>query len=330
LRVINDILDFSKIEAGKLELENVDFDLRGSIEEMVASLQPRAREKSIDLVAEVDPDVPAAVCADVTRVRQVLANLVGNALKFTAVGSVHIHLGLEAPRVPHESSTVALHFSVRDTGAGIPPEKQHSIFEPFVQADNSTTRRFGGTGLGLSICSRLVKIMGGRIWLESQPGRTTFHFAIVAKIGTIKSSPVIGREAAPTVSPCTKSLRILLAEDNLVNQMVAGKLLERRGYSVVMASSGQEAVDRFQREPIDLVLMDVQMPDMDGFQTTAALRALERATGKHVPIIAMTAHAMKGDKERCLGAGMDGYLSKPIRPQALYDKIEQFVPVSKS
>ncbi len=461
LTIINDILDFSKIEAGRLELDCVDFDLRDLVEETVKAFALRASEKGIELVSETCSGVPARVHADAVRVRQVITNLIGNALKFTEKGEVLLRVATES----ESGDGLTLHFTVSDTGIGIPVEKQKSIFGAFSQGDASTTRRYGGTGLGLTICARLVQMMRGRIWVESEPGRgSSVHFTAnvkaasngtgsgeaqtsglegirvlvadgngssrrvladmlsqwgmkvsVAADGTtavealaepagsgdafrlvladahlpladgwtvaqevarlaMKECAVVlltrygrateasrrleggvaafltkpvrraelrdalrkalgdpARRVAPAAPPETassepeqahSSLRILLAEDNAVNQHLVRKLLERRGHSVSVAGDGREALALFNRQPFDAVLMDVQMPEMDGFEATAAIRAQEGKAGRHVPIIAVTAHAMKGDEERCLQAGMDGYVAKPVKAETLFAAIE--------
>jgi two-component system, sensor histidine kinase and response regulator len=466
LSVINDILDFSKIEAGKLELEHAPFDLRDSLGDMLNTLALRAHQKGLELACHIAPEVPETVVGDSQRLRQVLINLVGNAIKFTECGEVIVDVALEGG----DDVEARLHFRVRDTGIGIPADKQSLIFEAFAQVDGSTTRRYDGTGLGLAISSRLVERMGGRIWVESEPHHgSTFHFLV--RFGThgaalerpsrsepgrlrglsvlvvddnatnrfilaetlgqwhmrptvvenataalqalersqqagepfalvlldahmpevdgftlaeqIKKHPdlagatvmmlssasqpidtrrcqdlglaayltkpikqadlyrsimaVLGspvsKVAAPTVPPPAlpcRALHLLLAEDNLVNQMLAVRLLEKQGHSVVVAGNGVEVVRMVEREPFDLVLMDVQMPEMDGFEATAAIRERERDTGRHIPILAMTAYAMKGDRERCLAAGMDSYISKPIQPRELWQAIEQLVPAALS
>ncbi len=464
LAVINDILDFSKIEAGKLELEASELDLDAVIDATLKTLAVRAHAKGLELVYDRAPDVPALVVGDANRLRQILVNLVGNAIKFTGAGEVVVSLTLEQAT----ATDVTVHLSVRDTGIGIPTEQQARIFQAFEQADSSTTRRYGGTGLGLAICGRLVAMMGGRIWVESELGRgSTFHFTIrvgaapevpralfvgetVAQLRAIRAlvvddnatnrrlveqllrnwrmepttvdggaealrslvraraagqpfrlvlidgrmpemdgfalaarikedpslagstvlmltsddrpgdlarcralgiaaylvkpirqselldaivtalgSPEPAAIAAVPVPPRTqagRALRVLLAEDNRVNQRLAVRLLEKRGHRVVVVDNGRDAVAAAIAQPFDLVLMDVQMPEMDGFEATAALRAGERGSGQHRPIVAMTAHAMKGDRERCLLAGMDEYLAKPIQPAELYDLIDRLVP----
>jgi signal transduction histidine kinase/DNA-binding response OmpR family regulator len=467
LTVINDILDFSKIEAGKIDLEVLDFNLRDSLEATLKTLALRADEKGLELLCEVAPEVPEAVRGDSSRLRQIVVNLVGNAIKFTNEGEVA--LGVRA--LDTEGSQRLLQFTISDTGIGIPPEKQKLIFEPFTQADTSTTRKYGGTGLGLTISTRLVKMMEGEIWVESEPGRgTRFHFTArlgvadvqAVKVGTIarpellrgvkvlivddnrtnrgilegmlkrwemKSTSVeTGEEALGQLSfaraagdlyrliltdmhmpkmdgfslverirqspqlatatimmltsaghrgdaarcqelgvaayllkPIRQSelreaiarvlgakeqegaiplitrfslqdardpsafLRVLLAEDNAVNQQLAARLLEKRGHRVVVAANGREALAALEKDTFDLVLMDVQMPEMDGLEATAAIRKKEELSGNHQAVVALTAHAMKGDQERCLAVGMDGYLSKPIRPQELDAILERYV-----
>ena len=467
LTVINDILDFSKIEAGKIDLDVADFNLRDCLETTLKTLALRADEKGLELLCEVAPEVPEAVRGDASRLRQIVVNLVGNAIKFTSRGEVT--LGVRALETQGEERL--LQFTVSDTGIGVPPEKQKLIFEPFAQADSSTTRKYGGTGLGLTICTRLVEMMGGKIWVESEPGSGThFHFtarleiadAQAVKPGTIAPPEILrgvkvlvvddnrtnrgilegmlkrwemkatsvecGEEAlerlslareggAPygliltdmhmpemdgfglverirerpelatatimmltsaghrgDVARCEKLgvaayllkpirqselreaigralgakagdgaipvitrftlqdkrepsavLSVLLVEDNAVNQRLAARLLEKRGHRVVAAANGLEALAALEKEDFDLVFMDVQMPEMDGLEATAAIRKIEEGGGKHQIVIALTAHAMKGDEGRCLAAGMDGYLSKPIRPQELEAILEGYV-----
>jgi signal transduction histidine kinase/DNA-binding response OmpR family regulator len=448
LTILGDILDFSKIEAGKLGLELVEFDLRSSIAQSVKALALPACQKGLELLCRVSPQVPERLLGDPFRLRQVLTNLLGNAVKFTKKGQVLLTVE------PGESAAgeILLELSVADTGVGIPIGEQQHIFEPFTQADGSTTRRYGGTGLGLAICARLVEMMGGTIWVDSTPGQgSTFRFttrfrlsdasssahasfpgvralvaddnptslAIVAELlsawqievetavsgaealALARSRPFslvildelmpdldgfacaerLDRKSAPgqgilmmldpaglspgaarcrklgllhVVKPVTqadllrgvsraldvaepsrtdhlpvdaptgprKALSLLLVEDNAVNQRLALRLLERRGYHVTVAGNGREALDAVSRQPFDLILMDVQMPEMDGLAATAAIRARESSTGAHTPILAMTAHAMKGDRERCLAAGMDGYIAKPIKSADLFEAIE--------
>jgi PAS domain S-box-containing protein len=462
LLLINDILDFSKIEAGRLEMERAEFDLYETLGDTMKLLALRAHRKGLELACHIQPQVPAAVIGDGPRLRQVVVNIVDNAIKFTQRGEVVLDVGVES----HESEAVVLHFSVSDTGIGIPAEKHQLVFDAFEQADTSTTRRFGGTGLGLTIAAKLVDLHGGRIWLESQLGKgSTFHFTARLGLGrgaptaapwghpaTIQDLPVLvvddnatncrildemlrnwgmkptvvcdARDAVEAMrrairagepirlvltdvnmpdldgfslvemihrepeldgavvmmltsgdrpgdigrceqlgvagyvfKPVKQSdlfnaivaalgtiaadgqgqdwtarrpwrmrpLRILLAEDSLVNQKLILGLLGRHRHSVVVAQNGQEAVAALEQQAFDLVLMDVQMPEMDGLQATAAIRAREQNSGGHIPIIAMTAHAMRGDREACLAAGMDAYVSKPIRAKLLLDTMESLV-----
>jgi PAS domain S-box-containing protein len=467
LIVINDILDFSKIEAGKIDLESVDFNLRDSLESTLKTVALRADEKGLELLCEIAPDVPEVVRGDSTRLRQVVINLVGNAIKFTEQGEVVVSVRIENRIGPD----CVLHFTVSDTGIGIPEDKREAIFAPFSQADTSTTRKYGGTGLGLTISTRLVEMMGGRIWVESEMGRgSQFHFtarlgatdAAKIKLGTIAPPEILrgvkalvvddnrtnrrilegmldrwemktnsvesGQEALDQLSAAlaagqpygliltdmhmpkmdgftliehirqrpelatstimmltsaghrgdaarclelgvaayllkpirqselreaiarvlgareqdgaiplitrfalhdardpSASLRVLLAEDNAVNQRLAVRLLEKRGHRVAVAVNGREALDALEKEKFDLVFMDVQMPEMDGLEATAMIREKEKSSGLHQPIIALTAHAMKGDREKCLAAGMDGYLTKPIRPPELEEILDEYV-----
>jgi PAS domain S-box-containing protein len=459
LRLINNILDFSKIEAGKFELESVGFKLRDTLGDTLQTLAGRASTKGVELTYHIPPDVPDDLVGDPGRLCQIMVNLTGNAVKFTEQGEIAVGVKLES----QADDNVHLHFSVSDTGPGIPPEKQHLIFEAFRQADSSMSRQYGGTGLGLAISSHLVELMNGRIWVESQVGKgSTFHFVAVfslqedapikpaagpvtlhglrvlvvddnetnrlildemlnnwqmnpttvdsgraaleemdkvVKAGNpfylaildgmmpqmdgfmlaekIKQNPglsetkliilssagnlegralcrqlgidyclmkpvkqselldaivsVLSVATADEISPkiiddkspgCITSLCILLAEDGLVNQKVAVNLLEQRGHKVTVANNGQEAIATLANESFDVVLMDVQMPAMDGLEATGIIREREKESGSHIPIIAMTAHAMKGDRERCLEAGMDGYIAKPIRAKNLYETIE--------
>jgi signal transduction histidine kinase/CheY-like chemotaxis protein len=423
LTIINDILDFSKIEAGKLDLEPIEFDLRNCLEEVTRSLAVKAREKRLELSSRFEPDVPGLVTGDPTRLRQIVTNLIGNSIKFTERGEVALEVRCES----RASDCATLHFLVRDTGVGIAAGKQKAIFSPFIQADASTTRRYGGTGLGLSISVRLVELMGGRIWVESEPGHgSRFHFTArfgicpdsarrapvapqpgltdvpvlivdsdAANLGALSAAAtqwgmkasvasrpeqaldILARAAgagAPfpvvicdTYAPemeeavlaagtrvvrhtgdfadpvrqaelqaavfsalepraasvaAPRRVRILLAEDNAVNQLVARRTIERAGHDVVVVNNGREAVETLAQRSFDLVLMDIQMPEMDGFEATAELRRKEQGTGRHQLIVAMTAHAIKGDRERCLDAGMDGYLSKPVKTAELMSVID--------
>jgi signal transduction histidine kinase/CheY-like chemotaxis protein len=465
LTVINDILDFSKIEAGRLELESIEFNLRHTLDSIIKTLALRAHEKRLELTYDVRPEVPEQVVGDPNRLRQVIINLCGNAIKFTDRGEV----GLKVALVSRKSDEVGLHFVVLDTGMGIAPEKQSLIFEAFSQADGSTARKFGGTGLGLTISSRIVELMGGKIWVESALEQgSAFHFTasfgvgkqvgkrlplaapvslaglgalvvddnatnrrilaemlsrlgmrtkqaesgmaalqclkqgegpfaviltdlnmpemdgfalmdqmrrspeLAAKakvimlssagqrgdadrsrelgVATFLTKPVSQTElletivrvlstAGPKPEPAVpivrqaieknKKLRVLLVEDNSVNQKLAARLLEKRGHHVTVTANGLEALGALDRENFDVVFMDVQMPEMDGIAATAAIRLREHGTNSHLPIIAMTAHAMQGDRERCLAAGMDDYISKPINSSELTELLERFLAATR-
>ena len=347
LELINSILDFSKIEAGKLDLESIEFNLRDSMEPTIQTLALRAHEKGLELNYQVRPEVPETLVGDPGVLRQIIVNLVGNAIKFTERGEVSVRVERES----EEAGRACLHFRVRDTGIGIPVESQRGIFDAFAQADSSTTRLYGGTGLGLTISRRLVEMMGGRIWLESTLGNgAAFHFTVW--LGTrdgskratpeparmeglpvlvVDDNPTHGRILEGMLTSCPplrgwpRGLRILVAEDNPVNRLLAVRLLEKRGHHVQVAGDGIEALEKLKQAEFDLVLMDVQMPVMGGFEATAAVREREKATGKHIPIVALTARAIKGDRERCLAAGMDGYVAKPIRPEELFEQIEALI-----
>jgi len=315
LVLLNDILDFSKIEAGKLDLDPHPFRLHELIADALKPLRVRARAKNLELACHVAPGVPDALVGDAGRLRQVLVNIVGNALKFTERGEVVVRAEAESIR----GADVVVRLSVSDTGAGIPPDRLDAIFEPFTQADGSVTRKFGGTGLGLTISRRLVSLMDGRLWAESTPGQgATFHFTARLGLGSLEGTG--GTQEAPSLP--RRQVRVLVAEDNATNQRVAARLLEKLGYSVEVVADGGAALRALAREPFDLVLMDVQMPDMDGLEATAELRRREQGTGRRAPVIALTAHAMKGDRERCLAAGMDGYLAKPVQVEELRKVID--------
>jgi PAS domain S-box-containing protein len=467
LTVINDILDFSKIEAGKIDLETADFNLRDSLESTLKTLALRADEKGLELLCEVAPEVPEVVRGDSVRLRQIVVNLVGNAIKFTDSGEIAVKVQVEAKK----DADWICHLTVADTGIGVPADKLESIFDPFSQADSSTTRKYGGTGLGLTISTRLVQMMGGKIWVESEVGHgSQFHFTVLLgaadakeiKLGTVAPPELLrgvkvlvvddnrtnrrilegmllrwqmkpttvegGRQALVQLSEARKAgqpyglvltdmhmpdmdgfalveeirhrpelstatimmltsaghrgdaarcqalgvaayllkpirqselreaiarvlgarehegaiplitrfslqdarepdafLKVLLAEDNLVNQRLAVRLLEKRGHQVVVASTGLEALKALEKGKFDLVLMDVQMPEMDGLEATAVIREKEKGTGIHQAVVALTAHAMKGDREKCIAGGMDGYLTKPIRPQELDQLLDIYV-----
>jgi signal transduction histidine kinase/ActR/RegA family two-component response regulator len=325
LELLNDILDFSKIEAGKLDLEERSFPLRETVAEIVRPLEIHAARKGLKLTSELDRDLPGYVVGDPTRLRQVIVNLLANGMKFTHEGEV----SLRAERESEADGGVTVHFWVQDTGIGIAPDKQQAIFEAFTQADGSVARRFGGTGLGLSIASHLVGKMGGRMWVESEVGRgSVFHFTVRLGAGAApaaESRPVpkdAGRTLPLAKGGPARPLTVLLAEDNAINQRLTARILEKMGHTVTLAADGVEAVEAFGRQTFDAVLMDVQMPVMDGYQATAAIRAREKSLGcRRTPVIAVTANVMKGDRERSLEAGMDHYISKPVRLEELRETL---------
>ena len=324
LSVINDILDHSKIESGKFTLSPEVFDLRDALENIMHTLALKAEEKHLQLRLSLAPGLPRQIESDPARLRQILFNLVGNALKFTEAGRINI--SVDQQNCPPNT----LHFCVTDTGIGIPAEKIASIFDAFSQADGSITRKYGGTGLGLTITRSLVGMLGGRIWVESKPGQgSSFHF-------TLRYLPVA--DALPSSRPATnntataakpQSAFVLVVEDNPVNQVLARKLLEKLGHRVGIAEDGAEGVDAWRSGVFDLILMDGMMPVMDGIEATRLIRAEEQDTGTHIPIIAMTANAMVGDREKYLASGMDDYIAKPVSFDALSGTLAKWLaPVS--
>ena len=317
LGIISDILDLSKIESGRLTLEQVPVHVFGLLEEALKPLASRARQKGLTFDLSVEPDVPRAIVSDPVRLRQIVVNLVGNAVKFTASGSVRVGVRLD----PADSHKIRVR--VADTGIGIPAEKQKLIFEAFAQADDSTTRTFGGTGLGLSICKELVALFGGALEVESEAGRgSAFEFTLPF----VSAAPHAAGDATasePHIALAATPIRVLLAEDNPVNQTIASKLLTKLGCTVTSVADGAAAVQRALSEQFDLVLMDVQMPIMDGLEATRQIRAREAMRGsERLHIVALTANAMEGDSEACKAAGMDGYLSKPIERIKLRSVLE--------
>jgi CheY-like chemotaxis protein len=311
------------MEAGKLSLDPTEFDLSAKIADIVRLLGPRAAEKKIGLVHSVAANVPARLIGDAGRWRQIVMNLVGNAIKFTEQGEVVVRVELGTPH----SGGDTLHVSVSDTGIGIPANKQASIFDSFSQADASTTRRFGGTGLGLSIASQLTRLMGGRIWVNSVPNiGSVFHVEIPFQLVPVDALPA--PEILALVHPEEfRRLRVLLAEDNAVNALLASVLLKKAGHYVTHVVTGRKALDALAVNEFDLILMDVQMPDMDGMEATGLIRRAEIISGRHIAIVAFTAHAMAEDRKRFLVAGADGYLTKPFSPEQLTDVIESLRPI---
>jgi signal transduction histidine kinase len=327
LELLNEILDFSRLEAGKVQLETLPFSLRQTLQRTIKAMGARAEAKGLQLICDLPDDLPDALLGDPLRLRQVFTNLIGNAVKFTKQGQVIVRVA----SLKADASSVTMQFSIADTGIGIAPEHQQGIFAPFTQADASTTREFGGTGLGLAICASLIGLMGGRIWVESSLGRgSTFYFTVPLALQTAATAHSEDAGAAPAeLRPAapTRPLRILLAEDNPANQKLTVFVLGRQGHSVEVAENGREAVECICREDFDLVLMDIQMPEMDGYQATAAIRCLEDPAKAHLPIVAMTAHAMARDRQRCLAAGMNAYISKPINADELLNTIARLRPV---
>ncbi len=328
LEIINDILDISKIEAGKLEVEHVAFDLHRTVTDSLLPLELHARNKGLDLTCRIDADVPLHVIGDPLRLRQVLINLIGNAIKFSDHGSIVVGLRLGS----RDDSTAMVRCAVGDSGIGIAADQFGEIFAAFSQADTSTTRKYGGTGLGLAISNRLVELMGGAMKVESELGKgSTFSFTVA--LGLVPASAAArATSAADNQSPATgkasQALNVLLVEDNPVNQKLAVRLLEKWGHHVVIAANGKEALDRVRSgQACDLVLMDMQMPVMGGIEATKLIRADEAANSRRrLPIVAMTANAMTGDRDACLAAGMDDYLSKPIRQEELLAKLRLHAP----
>jgi CheY-like chemotaxis protein len=314
--VINDILDFSKMESGRIDLDPTPFGLRAFLAETLKPLTWRAEQNGLTLRCEVDPGASDALLGDAIRLRQVLVNLVGNAIKFTPRGGITIR----AATTPLADGHLRLDVAVTDTGIGIATEKQALIFEPFLQADGSTTRRYGGTGLGLAISAGLAAIMGGDVSLESQPNvGSTFRFSVVLAQGL--ASDVASAIDDTPIPHVDRALDVLVAEDNIVNQLLARRMLEKWGHRVAVVANGREATLAAEQRHFDVIFMDVQMPEMDGLEATAIIRTAEH--GHHVPIVAMTAHAMQGDRDMCLAAGMDDYVAKPIDVQRLRAAIDR-------
>jgi len=321
LTIINDILDFSKIEAGKLDLEQVDFDLTEVVDQVASVMRFAAEEKGLNLTAELDSNVPACLVGDPVRVHQILLNLLSNAVKFTADGSVRVRISRE---LAEDDPRLLIRFAVTDTGIGIPYDAQSKLFQQFSQADVSTTRKFGGTGLGLAICKRLSELMGGEIGVISEAGEgSTFWFTAEFQRGSASKAVERTHGISSPAQNAASHRRILVAEDNVINRKVVTKLLTNMGYEVAIAVNGEEAVAKAIEGRFDAVLMDCQMPLMDGFEATEQIRLLQKR-GKRTPIIALTANALSGERARCLEAGMDDYLSKPIDTEDLRKALERW------
>jgi CheY-like chemotaxis protein len=326
LVLINDILDFSKIEAGKLEFENVDFSVKDLMRNIRSAMIQRANEKDIQLKLMIDEDLPDAVIGDPVRLGQILTNLISNALKFTNEGKVVV----EASLVKYTNQTTTISFEVKDTGIGIPKDKQQSIFESFTQASSDTTRKYGGTGLGLTITKRLLEMQGSSIKVESEPGAgSVFSFNLTFPNSTLKLQPTASGQF-PALPGSLQGTRILLAEDNQINVLLAKQFLKQWDVECDVAENGQLAVQLAQTNDYDMILMDLQMPDMDGYTATEEIRKLEPASRyKKLPIIALTASAMLDNKDKAYTVGMDDYISKPFNPDDLYRKIAYYGKISR-
>jgi PAS domain S-box-containing protein len=325
LSVISDILDFSKIEAGKFELESEEFDLESVVEASSNTVSVIAQKKGLEIMHQLSPDVPTVLWGDPTHLRQILLNLLSNSVKFTEKGEILISINKEID----ENDKVVLHFSVKDTGIGIPKEKQDLIFDAFSQADSSVERRRGGTGLGLTISRSLVEKMGGRIWVEGDVGiGSTFHFTIkfAKKTRTEQKQVVIEHPPTKISSTDSPKLNILVAEDNSTSQLIAKKMLEKKGHVVSIVGNGAQACEKIADSHFDIVFMDVEMPIMNGLEATKVIRGKEKKSGRDIPIVAMTAYATKEDKEKCLVAGMNDYLVKPVKSKDLYALIDKLLP----
>lgn len=324
LTLVNDILDFSKIEAGKMTLEVADVDLRALIGDVTTLVAESAAKKGLAVSVTIDPDVPGVFRGDPIRLRQILFNLVGNAIKFTERGGVTIAVSL-GPNRSDNSEAVVLRWSVRDTGIGMTSEQQARLFKAYAQADTSIARRFGGTGLGLMICRQLVELMGGTITVGSEPGRgstfayTTNLLPAIHRDPTIPSLGAEPRSAGEQVGP----LRVLVADDNEINQVVACKFLQKLGCQVEVARTGREAVEAISRTGYDVVLMDCDMPEMDGYEATREVRRREEGTGKHLPIMALTGYTSDEEARKCRQAGMDGVVTKPVTLAVLRANLQQ-------
>lgn len=330
LSIINDILDFSKVEAGRIELKEIFFSLRDVFTEPLRNLEVLAEEKGLLLQCDIDPNVPNHLIGDAAKLTQVLINLVGNGVKFTSEGKVSVQVSQQAR---FDVDRVRLFFEVQDTGIGIDPGMQDTIFEAFTQADSTPSRRFGGTGLGLAISRQFVRLMGGDVHFDSEQGKgTRFYFSIPFRLAAegAESTPTPPLESKERENKQVGGYSVLLADDEFINVTLAEVLLSRVGLKVTSVSNGFEAVAAWQKGGFDCILMDIQMPEMDGYEAVARIREQENATGAHVPIIAMTAHAMDDDREKCLAAGMDDYISKPIDAQLLVNLLEKYTSHNES
>jgi signal transduction histidine kinase/CheY-like chemotaxis protein len=322
LELINKVLDLAKIEAGQLSIEQIPFDLRHTLDEVAALVSERAKEKGLELRFSAAAELPQRILGDPTRLRQVLINLIGNAEKFTQQGRIEIHITPEA-------DATQIQFSVQDSGIGMDADTLARLFQPFAQADESTTRKFGGTGLGLKISQDLVQAMGGRIQVESTPGKGSrfwFNLPATPAPGPVPVTPKIGEPIAPATDAALHG-HVLLVEDNRINQVVATRMLDKLGLTCDVANHGGEAIDRILAKDYDLILMDMEMPELDGPEATRRIRGMEAAASKKpIPIIAMTANALHEDRDRCLASGMDDHMSKPVEISKLTELLRKWLP----
>lgn len=321
LTLVNDVLDFSKINAGQMRFESVDFDMRSTLQDVLKAFRLAARKKKLSLNLDLDDALPAYVNGDPGRFRQVFVNLIGNALKFTHKGNVTI----KGRVVAQNSEKVRMHFEVSDTGIGLAPESIEKLFKEFTQADTSTTRKYGGTGLGLSISKLLVEMMEGEIGVRSEVGKgSTFWFTMSLGASVFKTEKTHAKSVE--FHKPNRDVRVLIAEDNPVNQMIAVKMLEKLGLSAIVAENGKEALEILKQGSVELILMDCQMPELDGYETTREIRN-SNSSYREIPIIAMTANAMADDEQRCLDVGMNDYISKPIDFQKLGNVLSRWISV---
>jgi CheY-like chemotaxis protein len=322
LIVINDILDFSKIESGKMELDEKEIDLHDCIKEVLAIFSVKAAQSGLGLEYDIDASIPSPILADGGRLRQVLINIVGNAIKFTHHGEVRVRAFLTGPASPDNGDKLEIVFEVEDTGIGIPHDKLDQLFKAFSQVDSSITRKYGGTGLGLTICDKLIQLMGGKIKVASQPGKgSVFSWTILCRPGTQKRKIPMATTNLPLQLADNYPLHILVAEDNPINQQLAMVILTKMGYEPEFVENGKEVLTRLQEKKIDLILMDIQMPEMDGLEAT---RIIRNGDGPQPVIIAMTANAMSGDRDECLAEGMNDYLSKPVNLDQLVTMLKKW------
>jgi signal transduction histidine kinase len=328
LALLDDLFDFSKLEAERIDIDHIEFSLQHCLRGATSTVAARAEEKKIQLRIHIAPDVPDRLMGDPDRLRQVLLKILDNAVKFSSGGDVLINVARESqPGTPPDNSHGSLHllFTLEDNGPGVPREKRNLIFEPMRQLDGSTTRKYGGSGLGLAMCGKLVRLMDGRIWLDSNV-KAGSRFCFTVRVGVPENNaPSKPPAAGPARKERVTGLRVLVAEDNRVNQVVTSRLLEKHGFQTLAAYSGRAALELLQWERVDLVLMDVQMPEIDGLEATRRIREMEKKTGAHLPILAMTAGALQGDRDKCLSAGMDGYLTKPVQSNQLFQAIDSLL-----